>query len=125
MKFTNNLNETIEKEIKEICIKKEENKTILVISGGGMNGLIILGAIKYLEELDILKHIEIFAGTSIGLIISVLLIIGYKSVDIYKFAKLFDMAKSINLDITNLFTTYSWSRLNTWLYLSAAHTRAT
>jgi len=107
MKLMNNLNETIEKEINEICTIQNKNKTILVLPGGGMNGLILLGAVKYLEELDILKHIEIFAGTSIGLIISVFLIAGYRSIDIYKFTKLFDMTKSINLDITNLFTTYS------------------
>jgi predicted acylesterase/phospholipase RssA len=110
MKLINNINETIEKEINEICTIENKNKTILVLPGGGMNGLVILGAIKYLEELDIIKYIEIYAGTSIGLIISVLLIAGYSASDIYKFTKIFDMSKSINFDITNLFQTYSFNK---------------
>ena len=107
MKFNDNLNKTIEEEIKNICIKNKPKKNILVLAGGGMKGLGILGSIKYLEEIDMIKNIEIFAGTSIGLIISILLIIGYKSTDIYKFAKLLDISKSLLFDINYLFTDYS------------------
>lgn len=112
MKLNKDLNMTIEKEINDICIINKENKNILVLAGGGMKGLGILGAIKYLEELDLIKNIEIYAGTSIGLIISILIIIGYTSHDIYKFTKLFDMTKSLNLDINNLFTKYTINDCN-------------
>ena len=112
MKFANNLNKSIEDEINDICINN--NKNILVLAGGGMKGLGLLGAIKYLEDIDIIKNIEIYAGTSIGLLISVLLIIGYKTIDIYKFTKLFDMTKSINFNINNLLTNYSINECDTY-----------
>lgn len=114
MKLDKDLNIKIEKEINDICIINKKNKNILVLAGGGMKGLGILGAIKYLEELDLIKNIEIYAGTSIGLIISVLIIIGYTSHDIYKFTKLFDMSKSLDLDINNLFTKYTINNCNNY-----------
>ena len=114
MKLDKDLNIKIEKEINDICIINKKIKNILVLAGGGMKGLGILGAIKYLEELDLIKNIEIYAGTSIGLIISVLIIIGYTSHDIYKFTKLFDMSKSLDLDINNLFTKYTINNCNNY-----------
>ena len=55
MKFNDNLNKTIEEEIKNICIKNKPKKNILVLAGGGMKGLGILGSIKYLEEIFCVK----------------------------------------------------------------------
>ena len=54
----------------------------LVLSGGALRAVALLGAVKYLEELDILKNIKQFIGTSAGSIISFLIIIGYKSSEI-------------------------------------------
>ena len=54
----------------------------LVLSGGALRAVGLLGAIKYLEELDILKNIKQYVGTSAGSIISFLIIIGYNSSDI-------------------------------------------
>mgnify|MGYP000965335501 CR=1 FL=1 len=50
----------------------------IVISGGGLHGIMILGALqKALDEnLFTMSHIDLFVGTSVGSIISYLLIIG-------------------------------------------------
>ena len=56
----------------------------LVLSGGGIKGLLILGALQYLYETGKLqkKNIRKYIGTSIGAIINVLLIIGYEPKEI-------------------------------------------
>jgi predicted acylesterase/phospholipase RssA len=54
----------------------------LVLSGGGMKGLYILGAIEYLYTEVGLDHITSYYGTSIGAVISVLLVAGYTPVEI-------------------------------------------
>ena len=53
-------------------------KNILVLSGGGTKGLATLGAITALKEVGIIDKPEIFCGTSVGAIISLLLCIGYE-----------------------------------------------
>jgi predicted acylesterase/phospholipase RssA len=51
MKISENLNKDIESEINNICIKnRNNNKNILILSGGGIKGITILGALKYLED---------------------------------------------------------------------------
>ena len=54
----------------------------LVLSGGGIRGFIMLGALQYLKDKKILDNIETFIGTSIGTVISFLIIIGYDPSDI-------------------------------------------
>lgn len=54
----------------------------LVISGGGVKGILHLGALKILEEKNILKNIKNFAGSSAGSMIALLLCIGYTYNDI-------------------------------------------
>lgn len=51
--------------------------TRLVLSGGGSKGVAILGGLHYLYENDKLNDIEEYWGTSIGSLISLLLLIGY------------------------------------------------
>ena len=53
----------------------------LVISGGGVKGILHLGALKILEEKYIKKY-KNFAGSSAGSIIVLLLCIGYTYNDI-------------------------------------------
>lgn len=75
----------------------------LVLSGGALRAVALLGAIKYLEELNLLKNIKQFVGTSAGSIISFLLIIGYKSNEIVKlFENNVDYITQFNIDIDNL-----------------------
>ena len=51
--------------------------TNLLISGGGIYGIMILGIIKYLQEYNILDNIKKYLGTSVGAIICLLLNIKY------------------------------------------------
>ena len=50
-----------------------DNIDTLVLSGGGVKGLYYIGVLKKLEELNILKNINKFAGTSIGAFFSALI----------------------------------------------------
>lgn len=54
----------------------------LVISGGGMKGYGMLGAIKYLDEIYGLDMIHRYVGTSVGSILGYLLCLGYLPLDI-------------------------------------------
>ena len=54
----------------------------LVLSGGHIKGICHLGALDYLYDNQLLKHIKQYVGTSIGSIISYLLIIGYTPLEI-------------------------------------------
>lgn len=86
--------------------KYNNKKNILVLSGGGIKGLAHLGALHFLEEENILNDIQIFAGTSVGALLSTLIIIGYRP------AQIFDILLNENLnnlkciDIFDIFDTF-------------------
>lgn len=101
-----NINKDIENELLDIC-KNKTKKNILILSGGGIKGISILGAIKYLEDNNIIENIDTFIGTSIGGIICILLILGYRSTDIYKFSELFNMNEIMEININSIFTKFS------------------
>lgn len=65
--------------------------TNLLISGGGIYGIMILGIIKYLQEYNILDNIKRYLGTSVGAIICLLLNIKYSISDIYEFINIFEI----------------------------------
>lgn len=73
----------------------------LVLSGGSHNGLILLGGIQYLYDKQLAKNIKTFVGTSIGGVISYLLIIGYTPIEIMVYIcthnALLDNMRKINL----------------------------
>jgi len=75
-------------------------KTV-VLSGGGTKGLLILGALQYYYEKSYYNMDEVvtYCGTSIGSVISLLLICGYPPLDIfteiYKTCNFFDMPEKI------------------------------
>ena len=54
----------------------------LVLSGGGIKGFNILGAIQALKDANLLTKINTYIGTSIGAIISYLLAIGWSPIEI-------------------------------------------
>lgn len=54
----------------------------LVLSGGGVRGFAMLGTLQYLQQHRLLNNIKKYIGTSIGAILSVLLIVGYEPSDI-------------------------------------------
>lgn len=80
----------------------------LVLSGGALRAIALLGAIKYLEELNILKNIKQYVGTSAGSIISFLIIIGYSSNEIINmFSNVINNITDFNLnDFTNILDDY-------------------
>lgn len=58
--------------------------TRLVLSGGGPRGLAILGALHYVHEKGGLDNIQEYWGTSIGSLISLLLLIGYTPLEAFQ-----------------------------------------
>lgn len=95
------INEEIDKIVKEIKTNNIKFNT-LSLSGGGIKGIVFLGALKYLNENNLLNNINTFCGVSVGSIICFLIIIGYKYNDLYKFIMNLDIKKFINIDL-NLF----------------------
>lgn len=73
----------------------------LVLSGGGLKGISLLGAIDYLKELDLMKHFKQVIGTSAGAIVIFLIIIGYSPIEI-KEVLLEEIYNIIDLDLDNL-----------------------
>lgn len=82
------------------------DKEILVISGGGVKGIAILGAIKRLEELGKLDKINTYAGTSIGAIIGCMISIGYLAAELYNVILEYDLKEIKNIDINNIMGNY-------------------
>jgi predicted acylesterase/phospholipase RssA len=73
----------------------------LVLSGGAFKAISLLGSIKYLENIDILKNFKQFIGTSAGGVIVFFIIIGYTSDDI-KEILINEMECLTNLNIDNI-----------------------
>ena len=59
-----------------------EKYDTLVLSGGGINGIILLGSLQYVEEYLSLKYINKYIGSSVGTICCYLLAIGYSPIEI-------------------------------------------
>lgn len=58
------------------------NYTTIVMSGGGIKGLGLLGALQYLADKHKLNNINKYIGTSVGAIIGYLIAIGYSPIEI-------------------------------------------
>jgi len=83
-------------------INMTTKKTKLILSGGGMKGIAHLGAIKALEELEMMKYIDTYCGTSVGAMISALLCVGYTADELFSFISMMDMSKVKCLSFNNL-----------------------
>jgi NTE family protein len=88
--------------MEDIPLYQGKRKNILVISGGGLKGFSALGTITRLKELEIIDNPDIYCGTSAGACISLLLIIGYASQDIYEILSELDMSKMVVNNIDNI-----------------------
>lgn len=77
----------------------------LVLSGGAIKSVSLLGAIKYLEEKNLIKNFKNYIGTSGGAIILFFLLIGYSSNDI-KNILLNELDFLTNLNIQNITNIY-------------------
>ena len=80
----------------------------LCFSGGGIQGISFIGSLLYLEKKNYfkLKNIKIFVGTSIGAILSFLLLINNNIIDIYLFFINNLQYIDIDCNIDNIFTNY-------------------
>jgi len=98
----------LDNELANILEKKKEvnNKSILVLSGGGIKGISQLGALKVLDEQNILKNIITFAGTSVGATICALLVVGYTPDELFEFITVFDLKKIKSEESDNIFKSY-------------------
>lgn len=83
-----------------------KKKEILVLSGGGVRGITILGALHALEEINYLDNINTYVGTSVGSLINTLLCIGYKSYEIYAIIKTIDFSKLVNINLFGILDTW-------------------
>jgi predicted acylesterase/phospholipase RssA len=82
---------------------------IVVLSGGGLHGLSLLGALEYLR----LKPTH-YIGTSIGSLISVLLVVGctYKEIRTHFEEDILIQSVSQNVDLNRLFSNYGLYNMN-------------
>jgi NTE family protein len=114
-----NINEFIDNKIKNLTKKTHENndKTILVLSGGGVKGISHIGSLKALEENDLLKHIKIIAGTSVGGIIGTLYAAGYTVDELYEFINILDLSKISSYKFDGVFTNFGFDDGDKLLYI--------
>lgn len=79
-----NICSKLDNEMDEILdAKKNDVRDILVLSGGGRKVGIHAGALKALDKLDMLRHIKIISGTSVGAIVGLLYSVGYSIDQLY------------------------------------------
>ena len=69
----------------------------LIISGGGFNGFQFFGIIKYLDENNLINNIDKYIGVSMGAMINLLIILGYKFNEIENFLIKFNFSKVFDL----------------------------
>ncbi len=81
--------------IRSTYIKNSSRYTGLCFQGGGVKGIVYAGVIRYLEEIDYLDNINFFSGSSIGSVISLLLVLGYDSDFIIKWIMRKDFPSSV------------------------------
>ncbi len=105
--WNENINNLIDNKLDLLLDKiKPSTKTILVLSGGGIKGISHIGALKALEEQDLLKNIKTIAGASVGGIVGGLLLAGYTPDELYKFIELFDTKNIRSINAPNFFTKF-------------------
>ena len=74
----------------------------LVLSGGGINGILELGSLQYCNDKGLISNINTYVGTSVGAIICYLLIIGYTPIEIIVYlcinTKVFEKLKVMDIN---------------------------
>ena len=78
----------------------------LVLSGGGLRGCIHIGVVRSLEEKNLMKQINCFAGTSIGSLVATLLVLSYTSTELTLLIKNFDYLQYQCIDVCNIMRHY-------------------
>lgn len=80
----------------------DKNFNGICISSGGIYGSYMLGILHYISQLTDLNTIKYYAGTSVGSIICLLLIIGYTPIEILTYVCSNDLGKIFQFDIGNI-----------------------
>jgi len=79
----------------------------LTIGGGNIKGIGYIGALEYLYENNLLNKIDNFYGSSVGTIIGIFFIIGFKPFEIFEILLNINFEKYWDLNLNNLEKTYS------------------
>lgn len=74
----------------------------LVLSGGGVKGLVYIGVLKRMEELDVVEGIKVFCGCSIGAFACLLIILGLNSKTLEEVLTFYNMKKLNTPKISNI-----------------------
>ena len=80
--------------------------TKMVISGGGINGIAIVGAISEFSKYYDINEIKEIIGVSVGSIIALLIAVGYKMNEIENLFEEIEMNKFTEYDFENVFYSY-------------------
>lgn len=84
----------------------ERKYTKMVISGGGINGIAIVGAISEFSKYYNINEIKEIIGVSVGSIIAILIAVGYKMNEIENLFEEIEMNKFTEYDLENVFYSY-------------------
>lgn len=99
------INQNINSIINNINIKQNK-KNILVLSGGSFKGFAYIGVLKALKKLNLLNDLNIFIGTSVGSIFSLLLSLNSCIEEIEEFINKINFNQLMNFNIKNLYCNY-------------------
>lgn len=99
------INQNINSIINNIDIKQNK-KNILVLSGGSFKGFAYIGVLKALKKLNLLNDLNIFIGTSVGSIFSLLLSLNSCIEEIEEFINKINFNQLMNFNIKNLYCNY-------------------
>lgn len=79
---------------------------ILVLSGGGMKGIVYIGMLRAFEKANIINNFDTFCGSSIGALFCALILLGYDSKELEDFSLNFEFDKIRKLHLDTFFITY-------------------
>lgn len=78
----------------------------LVLGGGGHKGIAYIGIIRKLEEMNIIRNIRRIYSVSIGSIMGLCIILGYRSDELVKIISDMDMSRTKHITIKNIINDY-------------------
>lgn len=84
----------------------------LVFSSGGNYCSLFLGALKAIENFQDLDKINNYIGCSGGGLVALLILIGYKPIELIKIIKEYDMSSFYSISIFNIFSQFGFNNFN-------------
>lgn len=87
----------LEENISNMNKLHSKNFTNLVVSSGGTNGFVLIGALMYLEQQKMLSNVMNYVGTSAGSIITLLLSMDMSPFEIYQYLLENDFSKEFQV----------------------------